>query len=162
MTMYEVKDNKRTLKFDGVLLAFSTSFRPGVKRWIEFGLYRTTGGSYVLSRVGETHLFHDPSCAVAERNGLTKIPRAALREGSVPCEVCRPNDPGNVSSEIVSPEMPRYWAQVSDTAEAVVDSLYKYDEAGARYLTGVAERLLEEASQVDPAIEAAYRVETIF
>jgi hypothetical protein len=159
--MYEVKDNKRTLKFDGVLLAFSTSFRPGVKRWIEFGLYRTTGGSYVLSRVGETHLYHDPSCAVAERNGLTKIPRAALREGSVPCEVCHPDDPGTADIEMVSPEMPRYWAQVSDTAEAVVDSLYKYDEAGARYLTGVAERLLEEASAVDPAIESAYRVETI-
>jgi hypothetical protein len=159
MTMYEVKDNKRTIKFDGVLLAFSTSFRPGVKRWIEFGLYRTVGGSYVLSRVGETHLYHDPSCAVASRNGLTQIPREALREGSVGCEVCHPERYGG---EMVSPEMPRYWAQVSDTADAVVDSLYKYDEAGARYLTGVAERLLEEASAVDPAIEAAYRVETIF
>jgi hypothetical protein len=158
MTMYEVKDNKRTLKFDGVLLAFSTSFRPGVKRWIEFGLYRTTGGSYVLSRVGETHLFHSVDCAVAERNGLTKIPRIALREGSVPCDVCHPE---RETDELVSPEMPRYWAQVSDTADAVVDSLYKYDEAGARYLTGVAERLLEEASAVDPAIEGAYRVETI-
>ena len=61
--MYEVRDNKRTLKFDGVLLAFSTSFRPGVKRWIEFALYKTDGGNYVLSRVGETHLFHDPECA---------------------------------------------------------------------------------------------------
>jgi hypothetical protein len=159
MTMYEVKDNKRTIKFDGVLLAFSTSFRPGVKRWIEFGLYRTVGGSYVLSRIGETHLFHDVDCAVALRNGLTQIPRAALREGSVGCDVCRPD---RFDTEMVSPEMPRYWAQVSDTAEAVVDSLYKYDEAGARYLTAVAERLLEEASAVDPAIEGAYRVETIY
>jgi len=157
--MYEVKDNKRTIKFDGVLLAFSTSFRPGVKRWIEFGLYRTVGGSYVLSRVGETHLYHDPECAVAQRNGLTKIPRPALREGSVGCEVCRPE---RLDIDMVAPEMPRYWAQVSETAEAVVDSLYKYDEAGARYLTSVAERLLEEASLVDPAIESAYRVETIY
>jgi len=157
--MYEVKDNKRTIKFDGVLLAFSTSFRPGVKRWIEFGLYRTVGGSYVVSRVGETHLYHVPTCAVAERNGLTKIPRISLREGSVGCEVCRPD---LTDDELVSPELPRYWAQVSDTADAVVDSLYKYDEAGARYLTGVAERLLEEASAVDPAIESAYRVETIY
>lgn len=157
--MYEVRDSKRTLKFDGVLLAYSTSYRPGVKRWIEFALYRTTGGSYVLSRVGETHLYHLPTCAIAERNGLTKIPRAGLREGSVPCDVCHPE---RSTGEMVSPEMPRYWAQVSETADAVVDSLYKYDEQGARYLTGVAERLLEEASQVDPAIESAYRVETIF
>ena len=159
MTMYEVKDNKRTIKFDGVLLAFSTSFRPGVKRWIEFGLYRTVGGSFVLSRVGETHLYHDVECAVAERNGLVKIPRVSLRDGSVGCEVCRPD---LTDTEMVAPELPRYWAQVSESAEAVVDSLYKYDEAGARYLTGVAERLLEEASTVDPAIESAYRVETIF
>jgi hypothetical protein len=157
--VYEVRDSKRTLKFDGHLLAFSTSFRPGVKRWIEFGLYRTTGGSYVISRVGETHLYHDPTCAVAQRNGLTKIPRAALREGSVPCDICNAH---RAVGESVSPEMPRYWAQVSDTADAVVDSLYKYDEQGARYLTGVAERLLEEASEVDPEIENAYRVETIF
>jgi len=157
--MYEVRDNKRTIKFDGVLLAFSTSFRPGVKRWIEFGLYRTIGGSYVISRVGETHLYHDTTCPVAERNGLTKIPRVSLREGSVPCETCRPD---HSQSEMVSPELPRYWAQTSSTAEAVVDSLYKYDEAGARYLTSVAERLLEEAAAVDPAIESAYRVETIF
>ena len=157
--MYEVRDNRRTIKFDGQLLAFSTSFRPGVKRWIEFGLYRTNGGSYVLSRVGETHLYHLSDCAVAQRNGLTKIPRAALREGSVGCDICRPEDSG---ADVVSPEMPRYWAQVSDTAEAVVDSLYKFDESGARYLTSVAERLLEEASVLDPQIESAYRVETIF
>jgi len=156
--MYEVRDNKRTLKIDGQLLAFSTSYRPGVKRWIEFGLYRSNSGSYVLSRVGETHLYHDPSCAVAERNGLVPVPRPALREGSVPCDICHPE---RTMSEMVAPEMPRYWAQRSDTAEAVVDSLYKFDEAGARYLTTVAERLLEEASEVDPAIEAAYRVETI-
>jgi len=157
--MHEVRDNKRTIKFDGHLLAFSTSFRPGVKRWIEFGLFRTNGGSYVLSRVGETHLYHLTDCAVAQRNGLTKIPRAGLREGSVGCDICHPERSG---ADMVSPEMPRYWAQVSETAEAVVDSLYKYDEAGARYLTGVAERLLEEASAVDPQIEGAYRVETIF
>jgi hypothetical protein len=157
--MYEVRNGNRTLKFDGVLLAFSTSFRPGVKRWIEFGLYRTTGGSYVLSRVGETHLYHDPGCPVVERNGLPPVPRISLREGSVPCDLCHPD---RTRSEMICPEMPRYWAQVSESAPAVIEHLYKYDEQGARYLTGVAERLLEEASEVDSAIEDAYRVETIF
>jgi hypothetical protein len=157
--MYEVRNGNRTLKFDGVLLAFSTSFRPRAERWIEFGLYRTTGGSYVLARTGETRLFHDPSCPVVERNGLVKVPRPALRDGSVACSLCHPD---KTTSEMVAPEMPRYWAQVSDTAESVVDHLYKLDEQGARYLTGVAERLLEEAAEVDQQIESAYRVETIF
>jgi hypothetical protein len=156
--MHEVRDGKRILKFDGALLAYSTSYRPGVRRWIEFGLYRTTGGTYVLSRVGETRLYHLPECEVAQRNGLTRVPREALKEESVPCDICRPD---LVMTPLLSPEMPRYWAQTSDTAEAVVDSLYKFDESGARYLTGVAARLLEEASAIDPDVEEVYRVETI-
>ena len=157
--MYEVLNGRRTVKFDGVLLAFSTSFRPRSERWIEFSLYRTTGGSYVLSRIGESLLYHSPTCPVVERNGLTTIPYPALRENSVPCSICRPDQ---VETDMVAPELPRYWAQVSDTAEAVVEHLYKLDEQGARYLTSVAERLLEEAAKLDPQIEQAYRVETIF
>lgn len=157
--MYEVLNGKRTLKFDGVLLAYSTSFRPRSERWIEFSLYRTVGGSYVLSRVGETRLYHTPTCPVVERNGLVPIPLPALREESVPCNICRPD---RVETDMVAPELPRYWAQVSDTAEAVVEHLYKLDEQGARYLTSVAERLLEEAAELDPQIERAYRTELIF
>ncbi len=157
--MHEVQDGKRTLKFDGALLAYSTSYRPGSNRWVEFGLYKTSGGSYVLSRVGMTNLYHVTDCDVAKRNGLPPTPRAAMREGSTPCEFCFPQ---RTDSEMVAAELPRYWAQVSDNAEAVVDVHYKYDEAGARYLTGVATRLLEEASDLDPDIESAYRVETIF
>lgn len=157
--MYEVRNGNRTIKFDGVLLSFSTSFRPRAERWIEFALYKTIGGSYVISRVGETRLYHDPGCAVVERNGLVPVPRAALRDESVPCQLCRPDAS---DSEMIAPEMPRHWAQQATSAESVVDHLYKLDENGARYLTGVAERLLEEAAQVDPQIESAYRVETIF
>jgi len=43
----------------------------------------------------------------------------------------------------------------------VLDALYKYDAGGARYLTNVAQRLLERASLNDPKIEAIYQVEII-
>jgi hypothetical protein len=43
----------------------------------------------------------------------------------------------------------------------VLEALYKYDDGGARYLTRVAERLLEDASDVDSGIEAVYRIELI-
>jgi hypothetical protein len=157
--VYEVKDGERTFKFDGVLLSFSTSHRTGVKRWVEFSLYRTTGRQYVLSRVGETTLYHAPSCVIARRNGLHPTPRAALRIGSSPCDVCHAD---SEDTEEIMQEVPRYWAQVCETADAVVDSLYRYDEAGSRYLTGVARRLLEEASDADTSVYDAYRVETIF
>ena len=59
------------------------------------------------------------------------------------------------------PEKPRYWAQVSEEPDAVLEALYKYDQGGARYLTKVAERLLEEASIKDKGIEKMYRIELI-
>ena len=59
------------------------------------------------------------------------------------------------------PEKPRYWAQVSEEPDAVLEALYKYDQGGARYLTKVAERLLEDASVIDGKIEKMYKVEVI-
>jgi hypothetical protein len=61
----------------------------------------------------------------------------------------------------VFPEKNRYWAQVSEEASAVLDALYKYDEGGARYLTNVAERVLEEAAKHDVKIADVYNVEFI-
>ena len=43
----------------------------------------------------------------------------------------------------------------------MLEALYKYDDGGARYLTKVAERLLEDASEIDKGIESIYRVELI-
>jgi len=62
---------------------------------------------------------------------------------------------------MVFPEKYRYWAQVSDGPEAVLDALYKQDVSGARYLTHVAQRLLEDAAEVDVKIDEVYKVEVI-
>jgi hypothetical protein len=43
----------------------------------------------------------------------------------------------------------------------VLDALYKYDEGGARYLTAVAKRVLEESSDNDDSIDLVYRFEHI-
>jgi hypothetical protein len=43
----------------------------------------------------------------------------------------------------------------------VLDALYKYDQGGARYLTNVAQRLLEQAAEQDEKIDTIYRVEMI-
>ena len=50
---------------------------------------------------------------------------------------------------------------VSETPEGVLEALYRFDDAGLRYLTAVAQRLLEQASEVDPMIGAVYQTETI-
>lgn len=160
--MYEVLNGKRTLRFEGALLAFSSSYREGSPRWVEFSLYRTSGGSYVLARVGQTKVYHMYGCPVVSRNSPPKTTIHALNEGASPCNQCYPPS-ATVSGDVeVFVEMPRYWATISESPTGVVDALYKYNESGARYLTKVAEQLLEEASEVDQNISSAYRVEDVF
>lgn len=156
--MIKVQDSGRTLQFEGTMLGESSSRRSGASRWVEFTLYRTAAGSYVLSRVGQTLLYHDPSCPVVERNNLDTVPSSVVNDTQVPCPECRPR---LSSTAEVALEAPRHWALVSDSAEGVLDALYRYDETGARYLTMVAQRLMAQASGKDPAIAAAYQTETI-
>lgn len=155
--MIEVKDGNRTLYVDGVLLAKSTSYRRGSTRWIEFELYKTVSGQYVLSRVGVSLVYHGAACALVTTYNLQEMSFNETHRDSIPCERCEPDE----SADLVFPEKNRYWAQVSDQAVAVLDALYKYDDGGARYLTNVAQRLLEEASKKDQKIAEVYRFEII-
>jgi hypothetical protein len=155
--VYEVKDGSRTLQFNGKLLGKSDSWRGGSTRWIEFALYRTENGSYVLSRVGVSLIYHGAACPIVKRYGLTEVAFDDVDTDSLPCEECRPSS----AAALVFPEKHRYWAQVSEDPDAVLEALYKYDQGGARYLTKVAKRLLEDASAIDSGIESIYRVEMI-
>lgn len=155
--MYEVKDGSRTLQFNGSLLGVSSSHRRGSTRWIEFELYRTESGSYILSRIGVSLVFHGAACPLVKRYGLQELPAGELHKDALPCEDCYPTE----DAELVFPEKYRYWAQVSEDPNAVLDALYKYDDGGARYLTNVAQRLLEDASEKDQKIDQIYRIETI-
>jgi hypothetical protein len=155
--VYEVKDGSRTLKFSGKMLGHSSSWRKGSTRWIEFSLYITENGSYVLSRVGVSLVYHCASCPLVERYKLIEGSTELLSEDAIPCQECKPS----MELPIIFPEKYRNWAQVSEDSEAVLEALYKYDNGGARYLTNVAQRLLEEASSVDSKIEMVYRVEMI-
>jgi hypothetical protein len=156
--VYEVKDGSRTLQFNGKLLGESTSWRKGSTRWIEFQLYQTENGSYVLSRIGVSLVYHGSVCPLVKRYGLVEVTSSSISVDAIPCEECTPS-----LSEVpvVFPERNRTWAQVSDDPDAVLEALYKYDDGGARYLTKVAQRLLEGASKYDKRIEQVYKVEII-
>jgi hypothetical protein len=153
----DVKDGSRTLQFNGELLGESSSFRRGSTRWIEFKLYKTESGSYILSRVGVSLIYHGAACPLVKKYGLQESAFSDIPTNAIPCEECYPAD----GAELVFPEKHRYWAQVSEEPDAVLDALYKFDQGGARYLTNVAQRLLETASEKDSAIEAIYRIEMI-
>ena len=155
--MFEVKDSSRTLQFNGKLLSKSSSWCKGSVRWIEFALYKTENGSYVLSRIGVSLIYHGATCEKVERYNLMYEFTENLEKDAIPCEECYPNR----SLPIIFPERYRYWAQVSDNPQPVLDALYKYNESGARYLTYVARELLEAASKNDENIDTIYRIETI-
>ncbi len=155
--MFEVKDSARTLQFNGRLLSESSSWRRGSTRWIEFELYKTENGSYILSRIGVSIIFHGAACPLVKRYGLTEVNADELTEDALSCEECN----ASRSAVMVFPEKYRYWAQVSDEPDAVLEALYKQDASGARYLTKVAERLLQDAADVDKGIESIYKVELI-
>lgn len=156
--MHRIKDGARILEFEGELLSTSSSRKNGSLRWVEFELYRTLSGSYVISRTGHSMMYHSGECEVTARNSIKPQFREALTASSVPCVECQPES--NTSPEIF-PERPRHWALVTDTPDGVVDALYKYDSQDARYLTHVARILIEIAAEKDSAIDRAYRVERI-
>ncbi len=151
--MFSVKDGDRTLQFNGTLLAKSTSERRGAYRWIEFELYKTETGSYILSRTGVSLIFHGAACQIVSKYKLTEVPANKLLAASVPCEDCQPD----ASLGLVFPEKYRHWAQVTTDPEDIVQSLYKYDQKNSiYYLTSVAQRLLEKAARVDIGIASVY------
>lgn len=155
--MFEVRNGNRILRFEGRHLANSSSKRLGSPRWIEFDLYKTQAGSYVLSRVGVSYVYHSVVCPLVQRYGLHAASSDSLSANAVPCEDC---DPDDLDPEVF-PETFRYWTLVSEEPEAILDALYKEDSNGARYLTRVAERLLLQAAAQDASLDMIYRFEYI-
>lgn len=155
--MFEVPSGPRVLRFEGRHLANSSSWRRGASRWIEFDLYKSDAGKYILARVGVSLVYHSVSCPLVRKYGLHEGDLTELSKNAVSCPECAPgyDDP------LIYPEEDRTWTMVSDDPEAVVAALYKEDQSGAKYLTRVAERLLQDAAAQDAGIDLIYRFEYI-
>lgn len=155
---YSVRDGVRTLEFNGIQLANSSSRTPGKARWVEFELYRTPKSQYVLSRIGVSVYYHSENCQTVTRNKLSAVDGSKLSAAYVPCAFCSPN---LLDMDGVYPETPRYAAWVCGDAVAVVSSLMKEDNNKTEYLTNVARTLLVDASRLDPEIADAFYVDRI-
>lgn len=155
---HTVRDGVRTRVFSGELLAISSSQDTRKDRWIEFRLYRTVTNQYVVSRIGYSRIFHSADCGLVRRNHLSPVDGLELTPDYIACYECRPSR-GDI--EGVFPETPRYAAWVCTDPLGVVSSLMKEDRNGVEYLTNVARRLLEKASEADSEIEDAYLVDRI-
>lgn len=155
---YEVMAGVRKLQFSGTQLAQSSSFAPHKTRWVEFGLYRTVAGIYIVSRVGYSRTYHNAECFTTSRNHLSPIDGLTLPGDYAACEKCKPflADPDGVF-----PETPRPAAWQCADAVGVVASLMKEDVNRVEYLTNVARRLLVDASKKDDAISDAFYIDRI-
>lgn len=149
---FSVKDGVRTLRFDGIKLSESSSRYPGKPRWVEFELYRTTKGQYVVSRIGFSLFFHSQGCFTVSRNGLKELDGLQLPPEYTACDKCKPSR----VPEKVYPETPRHAGWVCGDAVGVVSSLMQQDDNKTEYLTNVARRLLMDAAGLDRDIHAAF------
>jgi hypothetical protein len=59
----QVRDGNRLLTFDGKLLASVSSRDSDRDRWTEMRIYQTTGGSYILEKIGRSIRLHMPGCS---------------------------------------------------------------------------------------------------
>ena len=158
MAEFKVRDGVRTLEFDGVKLSESSSRLPHKPRWVEFSLYRTPKGQYVVSRVGYSIFYHGRDCITVNRNNLAPVDGLTLSGEYTACSSCRPD---RADTEGVFPETPRYAAWVCEKPVAVISSLMKSDDNGTEYLTNVARSLLIDASKVDAKVHNVFYTDRI-
>lgn len=148
---YTVQYRKSVWHFEGRLLSEASSREPHKPRWIEFKLFKTSNGNYILSRVGMSVLYHSKTCKTSSRNNLKKVERHELPEGSLPCLEC-----GASEAAEVFPETHRYFALRTTTAKGVLAALIQYDDNNSEYLTNVAVDLLTDAAVLDDAIDEVF------
>lgn len=158
----QVRDGNRLLTFDGELLASITSRESDKDRWTEMRVYRTTGGSYILEKVGRSVRLHMPEC----RDILKDLP-LFLQEhpGDDPevgyswCAKCSPPIGEEYDFTTLLIEEDRFWATISTDPDVIIDALWRKRE-GYRRLPRISVQLLNDLCLVDPSFEV-WRVEKV-
>jgi hypothetical protein len=150
---HRVNDQFGVLEFEGELIGEASTESDRSPRWTEIKIYRTTGGNYVVSRVGVSLVFHtmEASCA----SGLPRLARDLVENDArqlEPCELCQPQD-----LEVLAPatrvrvETDRHSAEAVP-AEGLVEALTLKRQNGSTYVSNVAQTALSMALEHDPSL----------
>lgn len=166
MNNYRLPDGNREIAFSGALLAQSSSDDGRAQRWLDLNLYHTDTDRYVLHRVGRSVVYHAAGSTCTRQAQPQKVGDLdqERRDELMPCVRCAP--PNIYSEDIdgdvqVLVEQDRSSVTVCERAPGLVESLYGVDDKGTRFLSRVAQRLLEEASKADAGIREAWNVQTV-
>lgn len=159
---HQVRDGNRLLTFDGQLLATVTSRTPDRDRWTDMSIYKTTGGSYILEKVGRSVRLHMPGCG----DILKDLPLFQQEHpGDDPeigyswCERCSPPIGEEYDFTTLLVEEDRFWATISTDPEVIIDALWRKRE-GYRRLPRISTQLLTDLCLVEPAFEV-WRTEKV-
>jgi len=145
-----VRNGGRTLRFQAAVLGAATSQRGSVPRWSELVVYKLTDGTYLISKIGQSTVAHQPTCL---RVNHRMKPWSAVRESDEfigprsPCPDCRPDVkhlPGETMLEVT-----RYRAILCQTAESAAESLM--GDRAALLVPQLVRDILAQCAQSDPA-----------
>lgn len=154
---YDILDGKRHITFEGWRIGEATSRTESSDRWIDMALYVSAAGTYVLSKVGCSDVFHVGACRRPSKGQRKESLAEALTEDDagydpkdifVPCRECRPDF--DATPVWVETDMPS--VQLFTTVELLFDALQQKKGGSVRSLSRVSRALLEEAREWDPAV----------
>jgi hypothetical protein len=156
---FDLKDGQRPITFLGWELGSANSQTGTDVRWTELALYKTLSGRYVLEKIGRSDVFHTDACTRRSKGVRYDDLEAAVSEDEdpdtdiedlfVPCKECNPSYddvPVWVERDIAA-------VAVFDSADKVVQSLFRNDRDNMRFLSRVSRSLLEEAALHDDGIK---------
>lgn len=158
---FRVRDGGRMVVFNGVKLSFATSERMDSTRWTEIEIYVTEGGNFICHRVGVTAIIHDIGCIQTHGKRLPSIwdiKQDELKlEERVPCPVCQPDVQKLLKTSPASlvVETDRHWVSISETAQAMIKSLYTTRD-GSKSLSSIASTAIMDAAEHNDEIYKAY------
>lgn len=156
---FNLKDGQRPITFMGWKLAEADSQSGTDIRWTELTLYKTLNGRYVLEKIGRSDVFHSDACKrrskgvkfgsldIAAENELDDD--VTLEEVYVPCEDCKPS----FDDEPVWVERDISAVTLAESAEKLVESLFRKDNDNMKYLSRVSRALLEKATEADSDVK---------
>lgn len=156
---FNVKDGQRPLTFQGWKIADADSQSGSDVRWTELTLYKTLSGRYVLEKIGRSDVFHSDACKRRSKgvkftsldDALGDVEESDLdvEEIFVPCTECHPS----FDDEPVWAERDISAVAVFESAEKLVQSLFRRDNDNMKFLSRVSRALLDEAALHDVDIK---------
>lgn len=150
---HRVNDQYGVLEFEGDLIGEASTESDRSPRWTEIKIYRTTGGNYVVSRVGVSLVYHAMEAPCA--SGLPRLARDLVENDTrqlEPCEICQPQDLDDMTPGTrVRVETDRHSAEAVP-AVRLVEALTLKRQNGSTYVSNVAQTALSMALDNDPSL----------